>query len=721
VPIALHDDQLALAAAVSGFVARHASVAQTREHLDELSAGAVPAVWPALVEQGYATVHLPDPYGGGTHLDLAVVIEEAGRGLLPGPLLATAVTSAVLARAGARDDLIARFGSGARGATALEPGALTAQRSGDGWTVTGTTGPVLGAVGADLLLLAAQGPDGVVWLVVDPDETPGVQVEAAPVVDLTRGIGTVTLDGAAVGDAAVVAVTTGQVRAVAAALFAAEAAGIAAWCVAMATDYAKIREQFGRSIGSFQSIKHKLARLFITVQLMCSAAWDAARALDDDDDDQLMLAAAEAAIVCFPAAGTLALETVTLLGGIGYTWEHDTHLYWRRVMTLGSLLGPAQAWQRDLGDRSRRGGRRFEIELLDEDPQFRQDIAATLAKAAELPDADRQPYLAAAGLVLPHYPPPYGLAATAVQQVVIAQEYERSGVAQPRTVIGEWALPTILAHGSPEQQETFVPATLRGEIHWCQLFSEPGAGSDLASLATKAEQVDGGWRLSGQKIWTSSAKQADWGICLARTDPTAAKHRGISYFLVDMHSPGLEVRPLREANGHYLFNEVFFDDVFVPDDRMVGEVNGGWKLARTTLSNERVSMGGMVGSRLAGAPFSRRDDLAIPPDEADRSLGELTAESYVLMAMNLRDVVRRISGLQPGVEGSAIKVAAGWHAVNVSAAAMQWVGPYGALADGDGGEAAMRVLSTPPVLIGGGTLEIQLNVIGERVLGLPRD
>jgi len=140
-----------------------------------------------------------------------------------------------------------------------------------------------------------------------------------------------------------------------------------------------------------------------------------------------------------------------------------------------------------------------------------------------------------------------------------------------------------------------VPATLRGEIRWCQLFSEPGAGSDLASLATKAERVEGGWKLTGQKIWTSSAKQAQWGMCLARTDVEAPKHKGITYFLVDMASDGLDVRPLREANGKFLFNEVFLDSVFVPDDRVVGEINNGWRLARTTLSNERVSMGGMGG------------------------------------------------------------------------------------------------------------------------------
>jgi 3-oxochol-4-en-24-oyl-CoA dehydrogenase len=722
VAIALHDDQVALAEAVSGFIARHAPADLTRSRLDDLAAGVVPEVWAPLVEQGYATLHLPDPYGGGTYLDLAVVMEESGRGLLPGPLLPTALTSAVVSRA-AKPELAAvleRFGTGATGATALDVTGLTARREPAGWVVSGTTGPVLGAPHADVLVLGAQSADGPIWFVVEPAAVTGVLATPAMAVDLTRGIGSITLDGLVVADDRILGVETAQVRAVAAALFAAEAAGIAGWCLKTATDYAKIREQFGRTIGSFQAIKHKLARMFISVHTMSAAAWDAARSLDEDDD-QALLAGAEAAIVCLPTAMDLVLDTMTALGGIGYTWEHDTHLYWRRAIALNALIGPVEAWQRDLGVRRRTVSRSFDIEIVDEDLDFRAGIARTLSEAAAKPEDQRREFLAEAGLVLPHYPVPYGLAATAVQQVVIAQEYEKSGVAQPKIVIGEWALPTILAHGSQEQQDFFVAATLRGEISWCQLFSEPGAGSDLASLATKAVRVDGGWALTGQKIWTSNAHEADWGMCLARTDPDAAKHRGISYFLVDMRSEGLEVRPLREANGKYLFNEVFFTDVFVPDDRMVGEVNAGWKLARTTLSNERVSMGGMRASRLGLAPFTRRDDLAISPEAADESLGALTAEAYALAAMGLRDVVRRISGLQPGVEGSAMKVASGWHAVNVAVAAMKWCGPAAAIAQGDGGAATMQYLSTPPMLIGGGTVEIQLNVIAERILGLPRD
>jgi alkylation response protein AidB-like acyl-CoA dehydrogenase len=409
-----------------------------------------------------------------------------------------------------------------------------------------------------------------------------------------------------------------------------------------------------------------------------------------------------------------------LFGGIGYTWEHDTHLYWRRAMVLNSLIGPVDEWQRRLGATARTATRRFDIELVDEDPAYRERIATQLAEAEKLDVDERRTSLASEGLVLPHYPVPYGLAATPVEQIVIAQEYAKSPVEQPKIVIGEWALPTILAHGTDEQKDFFVPATLRGEIKWCQLFSEPGAGSDLASLATKAERVEGGWKLTGQKIWTSNAKQAQWGMCLARTDGDAPKHKGITYFLVDMASDGLDVRPLREANGKFLFNEVFLDGVFVPDDRVVGEINNGWRLARTTLSNERVSMGGM-GGRSAFAEAAARDDLVLDRVLVDRGYGALTAESYALSAMHLRSLLRRLSGLQPGVEGSAMKVAAGAHETKAAIEVMKWIGPASAVADGVGGDAAMGFLSMPPMLIGGGTLEIQLNVIAERILGLPRD
>ena len=222
----------------------------------------------------------------------------------------------------------------------------------------------------------------------------------------------------------------------------------------------------------------------------------------------------------------------------------------------------------------------------------------------------------------PSYPRPYGLNASPVQQIVVAQEFARLGMTQPTMIIGEWAVPTILAHGSDEQRRRFVGPSLRGEIEWCQLFSEPGAGSDLASLRTRAERTADGWVLNGQKVWTSNAQDADWAICLARTDPEAPKHRGLSYFLVDMRSPGIEVRPLREANGGYLFNEVFLNDVLVPTGLLVGTPGEGWRLARTTLGNERVNIATGSGRRRdLPADYLSRFGLAAERGQATRLRG----------------------------------------------------------------------------------------------------
>jgi alkylation response protein AidB-like acyl-CoA dehydrogenase len=721
--IGVTEDQAALADSVAGFVARYAPREATRAEFETLGAGGVFGGWDKLVEQGLVTLHLPEEIdgGGAGPVDLAVVVEESGRGLLPGHLLPTVLTSDLLSRRGSGSarvaELLGRFAEGARGAVALSTTGLSATRSGDGIRISGASSPVLGLVGADVVVLGAAGPDGEVWFAVDGD---AVKSEALESVDPTRGVARAVLDGLDVPADSVVQLTTEQVRDHAAVLFSAEAVGLVRWCLETGLAYIKVREQFGRTVGSFQAIKHKAARMYSQLEVMSAAAWDAARALDDSAE-QLSLAAAEAAVQCLPGAVDLALETVTLLGGIGYTWEHDTHLYWRRAIALSSLLGPASAWESRLGQLAQTAIRNFDLDLVEVEPAFRERIASQLREVKDLPEEERRAKLGDLGLVSPHYPEPYGLSATPAQQLVIAEEFAHAGIPQPSTVIGEWALPTILAHGTKEQQDFFVRPTLRGDITWCQLFSEPGAGSDLASLSTRGEKVEGGWRLNGQKVWNSMAQIADWGICLARTNPDVPKHKGISYFLIDMkNSEGLDVRPLREANGHYLFNEVFFNDVFVPDDRLVGEVDDGWRLARTTLGNERVSIGSGMGVQRFGLTDLVRSDVVAGNDDAVQTFGRLTAESYALAAMGLRLTLRRLEGLTPGGEASVLKLAAVKHRTEVARVAMSWYGPEAATLEGPAGEAVQGYLSTPSSLIGGGTTEIQLNVIGERVLGLPR-
>jgi alkylation response protein AidB-like acyl-CoA dehydrogenase len=724
--IALSEDQKALAESVAAVTARHAGKEATRAEFEDLAAGIWPVSWRALVEQNLLGLHLPEEAGGdGAGLvELAILLEETAFGLLPGPLLPTVLTSLLVSQhAGPelRERLLPAFVAGATGACATEASGLTATMTAGGWEVSGTTVPVLGAVSAQTYILGANRADGAgetIWFVVEAAQSDALTVTKLRSADLTRDLGRVTLSGLPVRAGQVLSLGSARLRATAAALFSAEAAGVARWCQTNGLAYTKVREQFGRTIASFQVIKHKCARLFVRSETIAASAWDAAEAYSQDAD-QFALAAASAAVVCLPGAVDIGLETVTLFGGIGYTWEHDTHLYWRRAMSLANLLGPRGRWELELGEIARKIERHHDLRL-DEPEDLRAWVADRLADAAALPADGQRAYLAARGLASPHYPRPYGIAADPVAQVVISQEFERAGLIQPTTTIGEWALPTILAHGTEEQREAFVAATLRGDILWCQLFSEPGAGSDLASLRTRAEKVDGGWLLNGQKVWTSSAQEADWGICLARTDPEAPKHKGLSYFLVDMRSPGLEVRPLREANGGYLFNEVFFNDVFLPDSRMVGKPGDGWRLARTTLGNERVNIASGMGRRRELPADFLAALGANPPQEVLRQAGALTADVNAFGALCQRLLLRQLSGLQPGAEASVLKVASAWNDTSLRRAVMDWQGAEAASLDGAGGEASQQYLSVPPTLIGGGTLEIQLNVIGELVLGMPR-
>ena len=258
------------------------------------------------------------------------------------------------------------------------------------------------------------------------------------------------------------------------------------------------------------------------------------------------------------------------------------------------------------------------------------------------------------------------------------------------TSIGAWAGPAIEKYGTAAQQDRFLAPTRDGRITWCQLFSEPEAGSDLASLRTRAERVEAGWRLTGQKVWTSLARQADWAICLARTDPDAPKHRGISYFLVDMHAPGIDIRPLREITGRTMFNEVFLDDVFVPDDCLLGGRGEGWRIAMSTLSAERVAIG--TGPAQTVTESTERAGYHLACGHAVAVLGERGAHP----------AIRKLLGTA--------------HRQEAAESALEHLGPAGAAET----EASQEFLLTRCLSIAGGTTQILLTQVAERVLGLPR-
>ncbi|ODR20382.1 acyl-CoA dehydrogenase, partial [Mycolicibacterium porcinum] len=505
-------------------------------------------------------------------------------------------------------------------------------------------------------------------------------------------------------------------------VLAAEAAGLARWTLQTATEYAKVREQFGKPIGSFQAVKHMCAEMLLRSEQISVSAADAARAVSESDDAQLSIAAAVAAAAGVEAAEANAKDCIQVLGGIGITWEHEAHLYLRRAYGISHALGGRRQWIRRVSALTQQGVRR-ELRIdLESVAGLRPEISAAVADVAALPVEKRQVALAESGLLAPHWPKPYGRNASPAEQLLIDQELAAAEVERPDLVIGWWAVPTILEHGSPEQIDQFVPATLRGDLAWCQLFSEPGAGSDLAALRMKAVRAEGpngepGWKLTGQKVWTSAAQKAHWGVCLARTDADAPKHKGITYFLIDMKTPGIVIRPLREITGDELFNEVFFDDVFVPDEMVVGTVNDGWRLARTTLANERVAMAG--GTALGNPMEELLRTLGAKPDvdpaDLDR-LGGLILTAQVGSLLDQRIAQLAVSGQDTGAQASARKLIGVRYRQTLAEFRLE-------LSDGGGVVRNQEVhdfLNTRCLTIAGGTEQILLTVAGERLLGLPR-
>jgi alkylation response protein AidB-like acyl-CoA dehydrogenase len=664
-------------------------------------------VFAGLAELGLFGVAVAEDSGGagGSIEDLCAMVEEAAKALVPGPVATTALATLVV------DDpeILAALVTGERFAgVALEGPEVSVQFDGETSCASGSVDLVLGAADGGLLLL----PAGETWVLVDT-KSDGVQVEPLRATDFSRPLARAVLTSA---PATAVEASRERVEELAATVLAAEAAGVTRWSLDTAVAYAKVREQFGKPIGSFQAVKHLCAEMLCRSEQAEVAAADAARAAADCDQPQFSIAAALAASIGIAAAKANVKDCIQVLGGIGCTWEHDAHLYLRRAHSIGRFLGGAERWLRRITALTQSGVRRRLGVDLTEVEGLRPEIAAAVAEVAALPEEKRQVALAEAGLQAPHWPAPYGRAASPAEQLLIDQEMAAAGVVRPDLVIGWWAAPTILEHGTPEQIERFVPATLRGEFLWCQLFSEPGAGSDLASLRTKAVRGDGGWLLTGQKVWTSAAHKARWGVCLARTDPDAPKHKGITYFLVDMKSPGIEIRPLREITGDSLFNEVCLDTVFVPDEMVVGTVNGGWRLARTTLANERIAMA--TGTALGNPMEELLNVLAeidLDVSQQDR-LGRLIVTAQTGALLDQRIAQLAVGGQDPGAQSSVRKLI-GVRYRQALAEFMMDVSEGGGLVEN---RAVHDFLNTRCLTIAGGTEQILLTVAAERLLGLPR-
>ncbi|MGL4306980.1 MAG: acyl-CoA dehydrogenase family protein [Mycobacteriaceae bacterium] len=677
--------------------------------------------WSHLCDLGVFGVAVPESCGGlgAEFVDLAVMLEQLSYHLAPGSILTTSLAGIAISREGGEvaDIFLGSVIAGERSCGIGWGGHVHAD-AGVAQAVSGDAGYVLGATGepSSVILIPVACEQGRKWALVDAAH-PSVQLETADPVDFSRALARVSFNNTPVYffDN----LRTELVDDLLVTLLAAEAVGVLRWCLDTAVAYAKTREQFGAKIGTFQAIKHLCAQLLCRVEQSSAAAWDAASAVTDEFSgvqSQLPIAAAVAASTAFTAAVEAAKDCIQILGGIGFTWEHDAHLYLRRALALKHFAGSGSNWHSKVADLTLAGTRRkLGVDLLSVEP-LRAQVHSKVTAIADLPAEEQRVALAESGYLAPHWPLPYGLAASAAHQLLVDEELTQAHIRRPDLVIGSWAVPTILEHGTATQIEKFVMPTLRGEITWCQLFSEPGAGSDLAALCTKALRVQGGWVLSGQKVWTSLAREANWAICLARTNSKAVKHKGITYFLVDMDSPGITIRPLREITGDAVFNEVFLDGVFVPDAMVIGEVDGGWRLARTTLANERVAMGsdGALGGVMEELIVGLADQQL---SEADRqSLGVLISQAQVGTLLELRTALRALQRQDPGAASSVRKLIGVRHRQAVAEFAMERLGDT-ALADC---REVKQFLLTRCLSIAGGTTEILLTVAAEQLLGLPR-
>ncbi len=669
----------------------------------------------AATELGWLGLALAEEHGGSGFglAELAVVVECLGRQVCPGPFLPSAAAAVVIDRCApdsVRAQLLPRLAGGEAVAALAVSGTVSAGPDG---VVTGESPVVLGAPDADVLVLVA----GADVVIVDA-ATDGLTVTALDSLDTTRSIGSVTLRDVTLPaerilrDAAPDATTVFRI------LTAAEGVGVSWAALEMAVDYAKVREQFGRTIGTFQAVKHHAANMLVAAEVATAAVWDAARA---DDLASAWFPAAVAAALTIRAQVFNTQNNIQLHGGIGFTWEHDAHLYLRRARSLAALMADGVDPLLDVvaGQRSGRAhGATFT--LPPESEEYRAQARDAAAAVRALPAEQRRHALVDSGYLVPHWPRPWGRGADVLEQLVIEEEF--ADVERADMGITGWVALTIAQAGTEDQRRRWVEPVLRGQAMWCQLFSEPGAGSDAAAVRTSAKKVDGGWLVTGQKVWTSLAHLCQWGLATVRTDPDAPKHAGVTMMAIDMKADGVTVNPLRGITGDTHFNEVFFDDVFVPDSDVVGDVNKGWLVARATLGNERISIGGGSGAPTGTTP----DDLVALLDSSPataamyvRQAGEVIAELHTLRLLNLRRATRAIAGAEPGPEGNVTKLLVAESGQRLTELAFELSGTAAVVEQVP--QLTRSYLGNRAMTIAGGTSEITRNTIAERILGLPRD
>lgn len=780
------DDQNTLRTEIRKFLTKESPLTQARALLEGEGRYAQ-GVWSGMAQLGVTSLMLPEDCGGiglGA-MEMCVVAEEVGRQLSPVPLASTMYLAVQAFLLSTQEQSLQRQ-------KWLQPvsggsiGCLAAPTDGqkpladlpvfDGKTLKGECLLVADGMAAQWGVALARNAAGADVLVAFQFDT-SVQRKALKTLDPSKPYASLSFGGTAaelLDGAASAAQVLARMRNRAAVMLAFEQLGAADAALEMAAAYAKERKAFGRAIGSYQGIKHKLANLYTNNQLARAHCYYGAWALTADmaqaaGATELAAAAAAARVSTTQALSDAAQENLHTHGGMGYTWELDCHLFYRRARQQAVELGNIHAWREQVAAELQKRmdepaqekvaqsmaegeSQSMDFEDTPEEAAFRAECRAWLQLNAE-PKASADDYFgrdmtaeqrmeaariwqgkkAAGGFGAITWPKVLGgRGGTPMQELIWRQEEGKVKVPTGMFNVSlGMVLPSVMAHASPEVLGRHVASALGGKNLWCQLLSEPGAGSDLGMVRTRAERAtDGreGWLINGQKVWTSLAQFAQFGLVLTRTNPQVSKFEGMTTFFLDMKSPGITVRPIRQAGGESEFNEVFFENVFVPDSQLVGKLGGGWKVTLTGLMAERLAIGGVMPAELwrttAGllADYEFEGNPALQDGRMRERWADLYLKEQALWLLQCRALTALSKGRQPGPEMSGAK--------NVAAAALQafsyfaidLLGERGVLAASELGERFAMVerlwFGSAGMRIAGGTDEVVLNSIGERVLGL---
>ncbi|HET9820553.1 MAG TPA: acyl-CoA dehydrogenase family protein [Burkholderiaceae bacterium] len=748
------DVQRMLCMAAADFFAADGEAQRLREWRGQFP-GHDRARWQRMAGLGWLGLCLPESLGGSGLgvAEAAVLLEQCGRALAPEPLVAGALLPAWALLHGESSVLRERWlpalarGEAQLALAADDDATLRAEPRGAGLVLEGCRRFVAGAAGADAFVVAAQAPQGTVLLLVEADQR-GLQLATQPRVD--GGLwGELRFEAAEVGPAQVVAGAE-RARAVldraldlARIAASAELLGVMTKALETSVAYISMREQFGRPIGSFQALQHRAADMLIQIELTRSAVLQSAAVADAHgaDGHRLAIAASQAKARASAAALEVTKGCIQLHGGIGYTDECNIGLYLKKAMFGAVWLGDATTHRRRYNERAGDGQEASAPEIIGggEQPIRRDELRRWLAE--NFPSDWRFPptrlslkqtrawheKLYRKGWVAPNWPKEYGgMGLSGYEQVALQSEFDRHGIVIAPNMAVIMLGPLIIRYGTEQQKREILPRILSGEVLWCQGYSEPSAGSDLASLRTTAVLDGDEFVVNGQKIWTSFAHEADWIFLLVRTDPKAKKQEGISFLLVDMRTLGITVKRIRNLGGNAEFCETFFDNVRVPKSNLVGALNQGWTMAKSLLGSERI----MIGSpRAARAPLGRLLELGrasgLDGDAAWRArYDQLRLDIDDLEAMYVRcvEVLRR--GGELGAEVSMLKI---WVTEAQQRVADLMLETAGAAGVGDesialpGGalHPAHVFFAARPASIYGGSNEIQRNILAKAVLELP--